>query len=162
MIFLIWYFTLICDFVTFFIFLFIYYKGINVIGIRGIQLCCWTFCKPFFRIFVTIPLTKHAVQNWSRQRILATNVSVPVLCPVSASQNISTLTNYCVGCGICSQACPTQAIKMKLQTLDYIIHETDTNDHFVLGCQKQNKKSSAYLISFVLAVFLMKLFYICC
>ena len=37
---------------------------------------------------------------------------------------------------------------MKLQTLDYIIHETDTNDHFVLGCQKQNKKSSAYFNQF--------------
>lgn len=71
-------------------------------------------------------------------------------CPLSCiriTKHIN-IDDYCVGCGICSQACPTQAIKMKLQTLDYIIHETDTNDHFVLGCQKQNKKSSAYFNQF--------------
>ena len=71
-------------------------------------------------------------------------------CPLSCiriTKHIS-IDDHCVGCGICSQVCPTQAIKMKLQTLDYIIHETDTNDHFVLGCQKQNKKSSAYFNQF--------------
>ena len=71
-------------------------------------------------------------------------------CPLSCiriTKHIN-INDYCVGCGICSQTCPTQAIKMKLQTLDYIIHETDTNDHFVLGCQKQNKKSSAFFNQF--------------
>lgn len=71
-------------------------------------------------------------------------------CPLSCiriTKHIE-IDDRCVGCGICSQACPTQAVKMKLQTLDYIIHETDTNEHFVLGCQKQNKKSSAYFNQF--------------
>ena len=74
-------------------------------------------------------------------------MSVPVLCPVSASQNISTLT-ITVLAAVSAVRPVQQAIKMKLQTLDYIIHETDTNDHFVLGCQKQNKKSSAYFNQF--------------
>lgn len=71
-------------------------------------------------------------------------------CPLSCiriTKHIE-IDDHCVGCGICSQACPTQAVKMKLQTLDYIIHEADTNDYFILGCQKQNKKNSAYFNQF--------------
>ena len=154
-------FRVICDFVTFFIFLFFYYNGINVIGIRGIQLCCWTFCKPFFRIFVTIPLTKHAVQIWSRQRILATNVSVPVLCPVSASQNISTLTITVLAA--VSAVRPVQHRQSKWSCRHWTISFTKQIQMITLclAAKSRTRKVLHILISFVLAVFLMKLFYIC-
>ena len=71
-------------------------------------------------------------------------------CPLSCihiTEDIH-IDDTCVSCGICSQVCPTQAIKMKLQTLDYLVHVADSDEPFVLGCKKHAGTNPTYSKNF--------------
>lgn len=72
----------------------------------------------------------------------------PLSC-ISINKKFS-INEHCISCGICNRVCPTQAIKMKLQTQDYIIHEADAKGHFVLGCKKYSKPNPTYFNTFCL------------
>ncbi len=54
----------------------------------------------------------------------------------------------CVKCGICSWHCPTHAIKMKLDTWDYIIGKLESHEISSLGCRKNTPSKNAYFTNF--------------
>lgn len=73
-------------------------------------------------------------------------------CPLSCITITDTISidDRCMNCGICSQACPTHAIKMKLQTLEYLVHEIDNNNQFSLSCKKHKGANETYFKYFCL------------
>lgn len=73
-------------------------------------------------------------------------------CPLSCIHIVDgiQMSDSCINCGICSQACPTHAVKMKLETWDYIIHGINSKEHFSLGCKRNPGKNPAYFKDFCL------------